>query len=115
LTQSALATFEDQIRTLARLQQPTADFAETAGLLVGGVRVALDLSGTIDVGKERARLQKALDTAHNEVALAEKKLANPQFTGKAPEPVIEKMRARLASAQADVVRLGQQLDALPPG
>jgi valyl-tRNA synthetase len=115
LAESALAPFEDQIRALARLQQPTADFAETAGLLVGGIRVALDLSGTIDVAKERARLQKALDTAHNEVALAEKKLANPEFTGKAPQPVIEKMQARLTSAQADVVRLRSQLDALPPG
>ncbi len=114
LADSALAPFDDQIRALARLQRPTAGFAETAGLLVGDVRVALDLSGTIDVGKERARLQKALDTAHNEVGLAKKKLANPEFTGKAPQPVIDKMRARLASAQADVVRLGQQLDALPP-
>jgi valyl-tRNA synthetase len=114
LAGSSLAPFEDQVRTLARLQEPAADFAETAGLVVGDIRVALDLSGAIDVAKERARLQKALDTAHNEVALAEKKLANPEFTGKAPEPVIDKMRARLASAQADVVRLRGQLDALPP-
>ena len=40
------------------------------------VRVALDLSGTIDVGKERARLTKARDVAANEVLLAEAKLAN---------------------------------------
>jgi valyl-tRNA synthetase len=114
IADSSLASFEDQIRSLARLQEPTADFAETAGLVVGDIRVALDLSGAIDVAKERARLQKALDVARSEVALAEQKLGNPQFTGKAPQPVIEKMRSRLAAAQADVVRLRGQLDALPP-
>jgi valyl-tRNA synthetase len=114
LAESTLAPFEDQIRSLARLQEPSAEFAETAGLVVGPIRVAVDLSGTIDVAKERARLQKALDTARNEVALAEQKLGNSEFTGKAPQPVIEKMQARLAAAQADVVRLRGQLDALPP-
>jgi valyl-tRNA synthetase len=119
LSDSPLAQFEDQIRALARLQTPGSEFAETAGVVVGHsggeIRVGLDLSGTIDVGKERARLTKALDVATNEVALAQAKLDDPQFTGKAPQPVIEKMRARLEAAQADVVRLRQQLDALPPG
>ncbi len=119
LTDTPLAQFEDQIRSLARLQSPADDFAETAGVVVGHgsneIRVGLDLSGTIDVGKERARLTKALDVANNEVVLAQAKLADPQFTGKAPQPVIEKMQARLQGAQADVVRLRGQLDALPPG
>jgi len=117
LASTRLAVFEDQIRTLARLQVPTADFAETAAVVVGhgdrAIRVALDLSGTIDIGKERARLAKALDVAVNEIAIAEAKLANPEFTGRAPEPVIEKMRARLHDAQAEAARLRAQLDALP--
>jgi valyl-tRNA synthetase len=117
LAATPLAVFEDQIRTLARLQVPTADFAETAAVVVGhgdrAIRVALDLSGTIDVGKERARLAKALDVALNEIVLAEAKLANPEFTGRAPEPVIEKMRARLHDAKAEVARLRAQLDTLP--
>jgi valyl-tRNA synthetase len=49
------------------------------------------------------------------VLLAEAKLANPEFTRKAPEPVIEKMRARMRDARSEVDRLRQQLDALPPG
>src|SRR5450432_2459212 len=117
LAATPLAVFEDQIRTLARLQVPTADFAETAAVVVGhgdrAIRVALDLSGTIDVGKERARLAKALDVALNEIVLAEAKLANPEFTGRAPEPVIEKMRARLHDAHAEAARLRAQLDTLP--
>ena len=114
-----LSDFEAQIRSLARLQVPDGEVAETAAVVVGhgdrAIRVALDLSGTIDVGKERARLTKARDVAANEVLLAEAKLANPEFTGKAPEPVIEKMRARMRDARSEVDRLRQQLDALPPG
>jgi valyl-tRNA synthetase len=117
LAATELGEFEDQIRSLARLQQPGEDFAETAAVVVGhgqrAIRVALDLSGTIDVGKERARLAKALDVATNEIAIAEEKLANPDFTGRAPEPVIEKMRARLRDAHAEADRLRGQLDALP--
>ena len=78
------------------------------------MRVALDLSGTIDVGKERARLTKAHEVAINEVALAEAKLADDAFTGKAPAAVVDKMRARLHDAQADIDRLLRQLDELPP-
>jgi len=118
LAATPLHAFEEQIRSLARLSSATDDFAETAGVVVGhgdrAIRVSLDLSGTIDVGKERARLAKALDVATSEVALAEAKLANPEFTGKAPPPVIDKMQARLDGARSDVVRLQNQLDALPP-
>jgi valyl-tRNA synthetase len=117
LAATELAPFEDQIRVLARLQAANEDFKETAAVVVGhgarAVRVGLDLSGTIDVGKERARLAKALDVAVNEVALAEAKLADPQFTGKAPAAVIDKMRARLRDANAEVARLRTQLDELP--
>jgi len=117
LAATPLHPFEEQIRSLARLAIPADDFAETAGVVVGhgdrAIRVSLDLSGTIDVGKERARLSKALDVANNEVVLAAAKLANPEFTGKAPQAVIDKMQARLDGAQADVVRLQAQLDALP--
>ncbi len=113
-----LAPFEDQIRSLARLQEPPDGFHETAAVVVGHsgreVRVGLDLSGTIDVGKERARLTKAYDVAVNETALAQAKLADEAFTAKAPPPVVDKIRTRLADARAEVERLRGQLDALPP-
>jgi valyl-tRNA synthetase len=118
LTTGDLASFEEQIRSLARLQLPDDGFHETAAVVVGhsgrAVRVAVDLSGTIDVGKERARLTKAFDVAVNEIALAEAKLADEAFTAKAPAPVVDKIRARLHDAQAEVERLRGQLEALPP-
>ncbi|MDQ1540982.1 MAG: valyl-tRNA synthetase, partial [Actinomycetota bacterium] len=118
LASTHLREFEQQLRSLARLQPADDQFSETAAVVVGhgdrAIRVALDLSGTIDVGKERTRLAKALDVAVTEIGLAETKLANPELTGKAPEPVIEKMRARLRAAQSEAERLRGQLDALPP-
>jgi valyl-tRNA synthetase len=118
LADAGLAALEEQIRSVARLTAPEADFAETAHVVIGhgsqAIRVALDLSGTIDVAAERARLVKQHDTAVNEVAIAEAKLANPEFTGKAPAPVIAKMQARLDGARADIERTQRQLDALGP-
>ena len=116
LASTHLREFEQQLRALARLQPADDQFSETAAVVVGhgdrAIRVALDLSGTIDVGKERTRLAKALDVALTEIGLAETKLANPEFTGKAPAAVIEKMRARLRDAQSEAERLRRQLDAL---
>jgi len=41
------------------------------------------------------------------------KLANADFLAKAPEPVVAKIRGRLAAAESDIARLRTQLDALP--
>ena len=75
--------------------------------------VELDLSGAIDVVAERRRLERDLVGVQKELAQVRAKLANPQFTGKAPEAVVAKVRARLAAAEADLTRIQTQLDALP--
>jgi valyl-tRNA synthetase len=118
LAAAALGSLEEQIRSVARLTPPAADFAETAHVVIGhgdtAIRVALDLSGTIDVAAERARLTKQHETAVKEVGLAEAKLANSDFTAKAPPAVIDKMQSRLEGARGDVTRIKAQLDALGP-
>jgi valyl-tRNA synthetase len=75
--------------------------------------VELDLSGAIDVAAERARLTKDLAAARKEIDGAQAKLANEGFLAKAPEAVVAKIRARLADAEADVARIGAQLESLP--
>ncbi len=108
-----LAPHEDAIRQLLRLQPAGEGFHATATLPVAGARVALDLSGTIDVAAERRRLAKDLGAAEKEKADAEKKLGNEAFLGKAPEPVVAKIRTRLATAEADIARITAQIAALP--
>ncbi|MFE5112053.1 valine--tRNA ligase [Streptomyces sp. NPDC056663] len=114
LSGTSLAAHEAAIRQLLRLQPEGDSFNATATLPVAGATVALDLSGTIDVAAERKRLAKDLAAAEKEKAQAEGKLGNEAFLGKAPDHVVEKIRTRLAKAEADIVRLQNQIDNLPP-
>ncbi|WP_245720202.1 valine--tRNA ligase [Nocardia uniformis] len=109
-----LAGHEDAIRHLLRLETPGDGFAATASLTIGKSVVALDLSGTLDVSAERKRLSKDLAAAVKELDNAARKLGNAEFMGKAPQKVIDGIRARQATAQADQERLEKQLNALPP-
>ena len=78
-----------------------------------GVTVELDLAGTVDVAAERKRLEKDLAAARKEAQSMTAKLGNEAFTAKAPADVIEKSRARLSAAEADITRLESRLTALP--
>ena len=74
-----------QIRSLLRLDRPGRHFAAIASLAAEGITVELDLAGAIDVAAERRRLEKDLAAARSEADQAERKLANTDFTAKAPE------------------------------
>ncbi len=105
---------EAAVRALLRFEQPAADFTATAALTTAvGVRVELDLSGAIDVPAERARLSKDLAAQQKERDVNNAKLLNDNFVSKAPEPVIAKVRDRLAAAEAEIARISAALDALP--
>jgi valyl-tRNA synthetase len=82
-------------------------------LAAAGVRVAVDTSGAIDVGAERARLGKTIAATDKELAQVTTKLDNADFVAKAPDAVVEMMRRRQAEATADLARLRGQLTALP--
>ncbi|MEU7042938.1 valine--tRNA ligase [Streptomyces varsoviensis] len=113
LAGTALVAHEAAMRSLLRLQPAGEGFTATASLPVAGARVALDLSGTIDVEAERKRLTKDLAAAEKEKAQATGKLGNEAFLSKAPDQVVEKIRTRLAKAEADIERISAQLAALP--
>lgn len=115
LSATPLAAHETAIRQLLRLQEEGDAFQATATLPVAGATVALDLSGTIDVPAERKRLTKDRDAAEKEKQQATAKLGNEAFLAKAPDNVVDKIRGRLAKAEADIERLTAQLAALPEG
>ncbi|SDT67910.1 valine--tRNA ligase [Actinoplanes derwentensis] len=109
-----ISAHEALIRSLARLDAPGDDFAATATLAVtGSITVDLDTRGTIDVAAERARLEKDKAGAEKEATQCRAKLGNEAFVGKAPEQVVAKIKDRLATAEADLVRIAAALDALP--
>jgi valyl-tRNA synthetase len=113
LSGAGLAAQEDRIRAMTRLDVPGGAFESAASLAVAGITAELDLSGAIDVVAERKRLDKDLAAAEKERAQVTAKLGNEAFMAKAPEPVVAKVRERLAAAEADIARITAQLAALP--
>lgn len=105
------------IRSLARLEDPAEDFNATASLEVrlsqATVVVELDSSDTVDIAAERKRIEKDLKSAEKELETTGKKLANPNFLEKAPEAVVAKIRARREVAETEVKRLTERLAGLP--
>jgi valyl-tRNA synthetase len=114
LDPAGLAAHEPLIRSLVRLDTAGADFAASATLAVTGqVSVALDTRGAIDVAAERARLEKDRAAAEKEAAQTRAKLGNAAFVDKAPAHVVEKIKSRLAAAEADLARIAAAIEALP--
>jgi valyl-tRNA synthetase len=113
LDAAGLTAHEPLIRSLARLDEPDDGFAASATVAVTArVTVELDTRGTIDVAAERARLEKDRAAAEKEVAQCRAKLGNDAFVSKAPEPVVAKIRQRLATAEADLERIAAALAGL---
>jgi len=103
------------IETLARLSSSGAA-AEipkgSAQFVLGEAVVALPLGDVIDFARERARLEKDLKKAREEIARFDAKLSNAQFVAKAPEEVLEEQRAKRAEAAALAVRLEEAISRL---
>ncbi|HEY6596612.1 MAG TPA: valine--tRNA ligase [Asanoa sp.] len=114
LADAGVDAHEPLIRSLVRLDADGTDFAASATLAVaGGVRVALDTRGSIDVAAERARLKKDRAAAEKEAAGCRAKLDNAAFVEKAPTAVVGKIKDRLAAAEGDLARIAAALEALP--
>jgi valyl-tRNA synthetase len=112
---TALAGHETRIRSLLRLDPPAGGFTPSASIEVEGITTELDVAGVIDVAAERRRMEKDLAAARAEADQAERKLANTDFTARAPEAIVNKTRQRLETAKSDIARLEQRLIVLTRG
>ena len=74
--------------------------------------VALPLGDVIDFAKERARLEKELKKAEDEIARFDAKLSNEQFVARAPEEVLAEQREKRAEAAALAARLAEAVKRL---
>ncbi|QIS10207.1 valine--tRNA ligase [Nocardia arthritidis] len=113
LADADLGGLHESVTNLARLTDPEAGFAATASLEVrlstATVTVEIDTSGTVDLDAERRRLEKDLAAAQKELAGAVAKLGNEAFLAKAPEQVVDKIKARREVAAAEVDRITARL------
>ncbi|WP_235933579.1 valine--tRNA ligase [Corynebacterium qintianiae] len=112
-----LAGQEELVRNIAKVEAPVGDFQASASVEVRlsgtTLDVALDTSGTVDIAAERKRLLKELAEAEKELETTGKKLGNESFLAKAPEQVIEKIKARRHIAQEEFERVTARLESLP--
>ncbi len=107
---SDVAEYSSAMAFLLKLE--LKDFTPSASVEIGSIKVELDLSGTVDVVAERARLEKDLATAQKDMKTAEVKLGNEGFMAKAPANVVAEIKERMAATSADIERISAQLAAL---
>ena len=99
---------------LARVETLTVGVGEakpkaSATVVAGRSEVFVPLVGLIDLGAERARLEKEIAQKQAFFASVEKKLSNEAFVARAPAEVIAKERQKMADATAEIDRLAAGL------
>jgi valyl-tRNA synthetase len=105
-----IAKYSSAMSFVLRLE--AGEFTPSAALDIAGVKVELDLTGSIDVVAERARLEKDLAAAEKDLKTAEVKLGNEGFMAKAPAEVVVEIKERLAKTTADIDRITAALAGL---
>jgi valyl-tRNA synthetase len=110
-TRGELANYASAMGFVLKLE--AKDFTSTAAFEIGSVKCELDLSGTVDVVAERARLTKDLATVQKDQQTAQVKLGNEGFMAKAPLEVVTEIKERLVKTQSEIERITAALAALP--
>lgn len=72
----------------------------------------LNLAGSLDLEAEKERLGKELEKLEQQVAIGEKKLANPRFVEKAPEAVVNGAREQLEATRGKRDEVKKLLESL---
>ncbi|HEU4570104.1 MAG TPA: valine--tRNA ligase [Gemmatimonadales bacterium] len=113
---NALRQEEGTVRRLAKLSALAVGNAPAgaaaSAVLSDGSTLVVPLGGMVDLQKECARLGAERDRLAGLVANQEKKLANEQFTSRAPAAVVEGERKKLADWQEQVAKLEERRKAL---
>jgi valyl-tRNA synthetase len=89
------------------LRPPTS-----ATAVVEGEEIFVPLEGVIDLDLERNRLRREIDRVTGMLKGIVAKLANPEFTEKAPPEVVGKEREKQAAFEANLVKLSRSLGQL---
>jgi valyl-tRNA synthetase len=114
-TQARALRWSDVVKRLARLGD--ISFADRAPegavqLLVRGEVAALPLKGVIDLGAEKARLDKELAKAEADIKRVDAKLTNEKFVANAPEEIVEEEKEKRDAAIARKEKVLEALERL---
>ena len=105
---------EDYIKRLAKISgiktgSKIARPKNSALVVAGGFEIFLPLEGLIDVDKEKARIDKEISLAQQEIERTNSKLSNENFIKRAPEAEVEKIKIRLNEAKIKIEKLQESL------
>ncbi len=106
---------EVMIKRLARIDSLTDVDELPKGCItvaVDGGSFALPLADVIDVGEEKARLEKTLGKLEKELGGLRGRLNNPKFVESAPEEVVDEARENLRTREEEEGKLRAALDRL---
>lgn len=78
----------------------------------GASTIGLNLAGTVDLVKERAKIEKEIAETEKYLVSTKIKLENQEFISKAPPKVKEDMEKKLAEAQAKLAALQERMQKL---
>jgi valyl-tRNA synthetase len=113
-----LTSQRDIIIQLARLKadelviEPTLTAPhQAASIVAGGATCYLPLAGLVDLTAEKTRLQKELDQVQSMISRSARQLAGP-FADRAPKPVVQREREKLADLQRRREQLEERLKAI---
>jgi valyl-tRNA synthetase len=112
-----LAGLSEQVAVLAKLEdvqviEPGAQPRQSVHAVVDGYDCYLPLEGLVDLEKERRRLEKERDQVAGRLKGVRAKLANENFTGRAPAEVVERERENERAIAVTLEKLEQQIAAL---
>ncbi|MFZ3114147.1 MAG: valine--tRNA ligase [Syntrophales bacterium] len=103
-TREIVLNGEGYIRNLANLEdlqilEMGEEPKEAATAVAGEMKIFVLLGGLVDVGEERARLEKEMAKIDKDMAFVGKKLANRDFVAKAAATVVEKEEVKYRDLQ----------------
>jgi valyl-tRNA synthetase len=113
----ALGELSGQVAVLAKLEEveiiePGTQPQQSVHAVVDRFDCYLPLEGLIDLEKERKRLEKERDQVSGRLKGVRAKLANENFTSRAPAEVVERERENERTIAVTLEKLEQQIAAL---
>jgi valyl-tRNA synthetase len=112
---ATIEAHQDIIINLAKLNAFTINESaerpkSSATAVVGGAMLFVPLEGIIDFNKEAQRLEKEITKLTKELAAVSKKLDNDSFLNKAPQDVVEQVKAKHSHLQEKQQKVQSNLE-----
>jgi valyl-tRNA synthetase len=103
---ASLAGLNEEDFQISKTQKEKSEDASV--LVVGSVEIYIPLAGMVDLAEEKSRLERELKEAESHIERLEK-LLDSDFANKAPAPVVQKERDKLANYKETAGKIKAQL------